>query len=469
MLQVDEKPEQTEYESIVATAGANPLKTLKAGTAADYLFAVIRDDNNRGISKKGDHMLTLVLIDPCATSSFSVSMFVKKAEMLPSNVRAGQIVKFTNLKIQQFNSKPQGLTTFATKWIFFDENENLDESVPDSNLSLADWIVVRFLRKWYCASIGGDNRGALSASLVDSRRKVITVSQLKEPKECFDLYCQVIHIFEKSDDKIFLAVSDFTKPTFRNGIEMSAESLLYPIPERLFKITIWCDSPEDSESVNLQKLSSSRSVADIEPGMFLFLRNLFSKLSNNDNSLEATLHSERSERSMGGRWQILMNEHLEVVKIRERILEAKLTINHLVVGGISITPAYVPLTSMREMLQAEYVHPTRYRFSASVVDHLPVKFQDFTRVICDYCEHSYDGNRRFLRLEPHDFSKDTNNLAKLKAALGNLWDIGQVGQPRVMAARKALFCVQSFIPSPSVGASSAANVRYKLIATELVW
>ncbi|KAJ3060214.1 hypothetical protein HDU99_006014 [Rhizoclosmatium hyalinum] len=224
------------------------------------------------------------------------------------------------------------------------------------------------------------------------------------------------------------------------------------------------------------------TLAQIERGTYLFLRNLFSKDARDADgtaTIEASLHSERGEKSMGGRWQILDRDHIEVKKIRRRMEEQGLTINKDSTN-LTVTPAYIPLTPLRQILAENPQLPTRYKFEAIVVDHLPTKLEYFSRVMCDYCGCSYkdgmcskcgnsdtgrvrwmfslllgdgadsfmpvvvseDDADQFLKFEAKDMKSDQECLQRLRTALSGLW---------------------------SYRVDGVDDVRFKLIATELIW
>ncbi|KAI9349544.1 hypothetical protein BDR26DRAFT_930500 [Obelidium mucronatum] len=487
------------FRALVANIGnqVTCIADLKLNTFSG-VFAVVRDDNSGGKSKTGDYMLTMVLMDPSTTSTFNVSMFSKQKGHLPPCVKAGQIIKFSGLKIQSFNSKLQGLSNRQSLWKIFD----VSSDSAFLNASDLDSQIARFLHMWYTRAAAID----YSAFNNSNKRNICTISKLKDARECFDLYCQVMQVLQQADGtgNMVILVSDFTKANFQNGVTLHESNcpLLYPVAEDALRVTLW-DVGQDTRSLV--------PPSDIQRGSYLYLRNLFTKDgrdANGDTILEASLHSDRAEKSIGGRWQILDLDHLEVVKLRRRVEDQELQINRSSISGLSaasltLTPAYIKLSrNIKEILDTTCV-PTRFKFEARIVDHLPTQLEDFTRLICEYCGHSYldnvacskCGNQdtgriqymfsfllgddegsfipviltgedadKFLRFEARDLKTDRDALKRLHSALSVLFTVGREGQPRVSDSKKATFCVQSFQPM-----APGSSVQFKLIATELIW
>ncbi|KAJ3032115.1 UNVERIFIED_CONTAM: hypothetical protein HDU68_004425 [Siphonaria sp. JEL0065] len=479
------------------------IGNLKLGVFAG-VFAVVRDDNSQGKSRKGDYMLTMTLMDPTASFTFGVSMFAKTKEGVPESVKAGQIIKLTPLKIQQFNGRLQGLSTYQTKVQHFHMDEDARNLAQDDDRDLQ---IARFLYQWNTRLNMDPVDQSRKSALFSSKRKVYTISRLKETKECFDLFCQVMQVLQYPDGmgSMVILVSDFTKASFQNGATIRDDEecpLLYPVARDVLRVTLW-DTNDVENSVG--RSSSEYQLNQIERGSYLFLRNLFTKEGQDSEGrpiLEASLHTERVEKSMGGRWQLLGLDNLEVVKLRRRAEEQNIQINRSS-STLTKTPAYIQLSpTIKDILESSHNVPSRFKFVAMVVDHLPTHLENFTRLICDYCGHSYTEDKqmcsscgngdtgqmqymfslllgddigflpviftgeeaeKFLRFEARDLTRDAESLKRLHSALSALFTVGGEGQPRVTQARKATFCVQSFQPEGS------ASVQYKLIATELIW
>ncbi|KAJ3062218.1 hypothetical protein HDU98_001900, partial [Podochytrium sp. JEL0797] len=518
MISASLQPIEQSFRSLMdTTKGIAPIASLVLNQHSG-VFAVVRDDNHRGKSRKGDYMLTMVLMDPTARIPFGVSMFSKNKDAIPERVSAGQVIKLTTLKIQQFNGKLQGLSSFQTRLILFPFPLTtalpvitipLDASVP----SPLDTQLASLLHAWYTRSNdpSESNPEPLAATLLANKRNVWTIDKLKEPKIVFDLYCQVVHVLVKSDTlgQLVILVSDFTKAGFQlsapcrliaNGVTVSDENLLFPVSKDALCITIWDDPPPSDFPTTIPRL------AEIERGSYIYFRNLFTKESNLESStflaatpaLEATLHSERTENSMGGRWQVLGLDHPQVTLLRARVQEQGLQMNRDV-SNLTITPAHVPPTTIQKLLSTAHPIPSRFKFEAAVIDHLPIALQDFSRILCDYCGHSFvedkcgkcghadmgkwrfmfslllgDGDayvpvivsgeeaERFLKFDAQNMHTHSESFANLRSAVSALWMVGGEGQPRVSEARRAVWCVQSFQPE-----GCDVGVRFKLIATEL--
>ncbi|KAJ3295331.1 hypothetical protein HDU79_009385 [Rhizoclosmatium sp. JEL0117] len=299
------------FRSLSAVSHTTPIDTLVLNRFYS-IFAVVRDDNVRGKSRKGDYMLTMVLLDPTAKVPLGVSMFAKTIERVPEELKAGTVIKLSNLKIQEFNGKLQGLSTFQTtiKQYYFTGSTMDQEGDPDFTLA-------KHLHSWYTARLSG-NIQSDATLMTKGRRNVWTISQLKSARDCFDLYCQVMCVQQQDGlGGMVLLVSDFTTAAFSNGVSMRDESLLYSVAKDCLRVTIWDDNM-DVENM-LKTNEGGPTLAQIERGTYLFLRNLFSKDARDADgtaTIEASLHSERGEKSMGGRWQILDRDHIEVKKIR---------------------------------------------------------------------------------------------------------------------------------------------------------
>ncbi|KAJ3404827.1 hypothetical protein HDU80_002289 [Chytriomyces hyalinus] len=418
-----------------------------------------------------------MLVDPSAESPIRSNCFARTATDLPETVLSGTVVKIEDARIQEFNGKPQAVIYAGTKMRFFDLSRGILEDSVDGQYAtmLSEWFRKRTAEP------------AASSFLQPSRRNVLTISEIQENRVFFDLYAQVMHVIPGArDDRLILHVSDFTLAKTPPAISDDDEkALLYPVADRLLKVTIWDDFSIDPSA--------------LVRGNFVYFRNLQSQAQGNG-AFDAVLHNERSERSIGGKWTLLDHTHVEAAKIRKRVEYLQINKNRND-DAITRTPMHVTKVSIKDILQTEQV-PTRFRFEAKVVDHLPIRIEDFARVLCGSCSYGSDGKcsechgsdtgslgfmfsfllgddsgydsflpvvvsgtdaMSFLSFDPADFKRDVVALNKLRDALGSLFTIGGPGQPRVMDAKRTMFCVQSFRPERDTVA------RYKLIATELVW
>ncbi|TPX70979.1 hypothetical protein CcCBS67573_g06366 [Chytriomyces confervae] len=467
-----------EYERMSRETKTTCIRDVRAGNRV-ALFAVVRDDSTRKRTKTGDSNLSLMLVDPSAESPIRSNCFARTATDLPETVLSGTVVKIEDARIQEFNGKPQAVIYAGTKMRFFDLSRGILEDSVDGQYAtmLSEWFRKRTAEP------------AASSFLQPSRRNVLTISEIQENRVFFDLYAQVMHVIPGArDDRLILHVSDFTLAKTPPAISDDDEkALLYPVADRLLKVTIWDDFSIDPSA--------------LVRGNFVYFRNLQSQAQGNG-AFDAVLHNERSERSIGGKWTLLDHTHVEAAKIRKRVEYLQINKNRND-DAITRTPMHVTKVSIKDILQTEQV-PTRFRFEAKVVDHLPIRIEDFARVLCGYCDSSYGSDGKcsechgsdtgslgfmfsfllgddsgydsflpvvvsgtdamsFLSFDPADFKRDVVALNKLRDALGSLFTIGGPGQPRVMDAKRTMFCVQSFRPEKDT------VVRYKLIATELVW
>ncbi|KAJ3346771.1 hypothetical protein HDU83_002669 [Entophlyctis luteolus] len=428
-------------------------------------------------------------------------MFAKSSCELPARVEAGQIARLMQIKIQTFNGRPQGLTSFRSDVRVLQPSE-IGDSKNDVFADAAEVECAQQLVEWWNVR----NSGAVAFG--SSKRRIRTLDSLREPHECFDFYCQVIHVENDTGDRTVLLVSDFTTLSFNNGIDPISEnpSYLYPIPKLILRLTVWTNMDSNQLPIYVR----------IARGNFIFVRNAFTKSAigydGTPTCIEAVLHSSREMRDTGGRWSFVERESDEVEQIRRRLKDLGLE-KRRANGTFTETPTEMPQTTLFKALNSTAPVPSRFKFLARVVDHLPTQVENFVRLMCEYCGSSGlcktcpNGGKtlgrpeflfslllasdepdsigvfmpvvvsgsdatEFMQLQP---SKNKKTLGQLRDALGVLWTIGEgVGRPRVSDAKTAMFCVQSYNPVsskslPHGGSQLSSDVRYKLIGTQLLW
>ncbi|KAJ3207070.1 hypothetical protein HDU82_004092 [Entophlyctis luteolus] len=272
------------------------------------ILAVIRDCAVRGRSRTGDYMLSVSVVDPTSQTPLSINMFAKSSCELPARVEAGQIARLMQIKIQTFNGRPQGLTSFRSDVRVLQPSE-IGDAKNDVFADAAEVECAQQLVEWWNVR----NSGAVAFG--SSKRRIRTLDSLREPHECFDFYCQVIHVENDTGDRTVLLVSDFTTLSFNNGIDPISEnpSYLYPIPKLLLRLTVWTNMDSNQLPIYVR----------IARGNFIFVRNAFTKSAigydGTPTCIEAVLHSSREMRDTGGRWSFVERESDEVEQIRRRL------------------------------------------------------------------------------------------------------------------------------------------------------
>ncbi|KAJ3416100.1 3-ketoacyl-CoA thiolase with broad chain length specificity [Chytridiales sp. JEL 0842] len=453
------------------------------------VHGVVTANNTTCKSGGTDYKLIVNLTDPTIQGHIGCNLFKPNKEELPEKVSVGDIIILLNVRITEFNGKPQLLSSRSFQSFHYARAS--PELRPPESSPVGD--LVRLLEYWYAESHPPPTlTSATGASeSTSSTRYEKTIGELSRPNVFIDLNCQVIYVggISNCGKNRVLYVTDFTKNTYlRNFGEL--RNAILPVPcEMIMVVTLWDDNV--------------RLAENLKPGDYVYIRNMRIKTVS-DGKLEGALHGSRGGQNMSN-ISHLEADHPSVLGMKKRCREANIRSSAPTNIYNNVDPPF-PFMTIAEVLKRKEAKtlPKRIQMRVKVIDHLPGDVKQFSRKVCTSCIATakkdgmcpkcgtddsvqiqyffsllgYDGGDDYLPLvlrgphaemfmqdiPPTDFVKDEAAFERLKCALGTLWTVGQgIGFQRVSDAMYFDCMVEAF-------ADREHGVeQFQIVQTEVNW